>query len=61
MKTTKPRDQGLLAQGLKRGTGCVMNCSNPTTSPFKIQLFGTFCSDTKNAVILLAGEVSYGR
>jgi len=54
----KPADSGNLSTGLKRGAANAKLCLNPTTSPRKIQLFGTFCKDTKNAIIVTAREVS---
>lgn len=56
--TTKPRTGGQPERGLKRGTARILNCLNPTTSTRTIQLFVTFNSDTMNAVIALAREVS---
>lgn len=57
-KTGKPRYRGQSVRGLKRETANVNLCLNPTTSPLKIQLFGSFDHDTKNAIIITAREVS---
>lgn len=50
---TKPRLTGYQAGQFK-----LKPCAIFTTNPPKIQLFGTFDQDTKNAVIITAREVS---
>ena len=57
-KITKPADRVNGQTGFAGVTDGVVNCLNPTTSPLKIQLFGTFDHDTKNAIIVTAREVS---
>jgi hypothetical protein len=58
MTKTKPAGRGNCQTGLKRGTAKVNLCLHHITSPLKIQLFGSFDQDTKNAVIITAREVS---
>ncbi|MFA7405309.1 MAG: hypothetical protein WC007_15045 [Pelobacteraceae bacterium] len=57
-ETKKPVNGWQPAKRFKRGTTNDNECLNLTTSTRTVQLFEVFDHDTKNAVIVTAGELS---